>query len=138
MHLRRTFDRHASASAEAGGKPAIVQGRLRAALEDLGVLVLDDTVDELFATMDTDGDDAVDFDEFAAAVARPSRVEQWTEGIAVDRLLASALSPIVLAHAGGGGAAGGGDVLRALSRCVRIPCATCAQHTRNTHATRAG
>ncbi len=78
--------------------------------------MLDDTVDELFATMDTDGDDAVDFDEFAVAVARPSRVEQWTDGIAVDRLLASALSPVVLAHVAAAGAAGRGDVLRALSR----------------------
>jgi hypothetical protein len=122
-HLRRTFDRHAGAGAAAGGQPAIVRERLRAALEELRVLVLDDTVDELFATMDTDGDDAVDIDEFTAAVARPSRIEQWTDGIAVDRLLASALSPVVLAHAGGGGGNGAvscGDVMRALSRCVEI------------------
>jgi hypothetical protein len=132
-HVRQIFDRHAGAAAAAGGRPAIVRGRLRAALEELGVLVLDDTVDEIFATMDTDGDDAVDSDEFAAAVARPSRVEQWTGGIAVDRLLASALSPVVLARAGAGagaGAAAGGDVLRALSRCSDsgIPRGTCQGH----------
>jgi hypothetical protein len=76
--------------------------------------------------MDTDGDDAVDFDEFAVAVARPSKVEQWTSGIPVERLLASALSPVVLAHAGsgggGGGAGGGGDVMLALSRYFMTTC----------------
>jgi hypothetical protein len=113
-HVRRAFDRHARAAA--GGRPAIGRNRLRAALEDLGVLVLEDTVDDIFATMDTDGDGVVDLGEFAIAVARPSRVEQWTDGIAVDRLLASALSPVV-ADRGAGGAAAGGDVLRALSRC---------------------
>ena len=112
MKLRRIFNRYSCPSAAAGSQPVIGHERLRQALEELHILVLEDTVDELFATMDTDGNGAVDFNEFIAAVARLSKVEQWTSGIAVHRLLASALSPIVLAHT----VAGESDVLRSLSR----------------------
>ena len=112
MKLRRIFNRYSCPSAAAGSQPVIGHERLRQALEELHILVLEDTVDELFATMDTDGNGAVDFNEFIAAVAQLSKVEQWTSGIAVHRLLASALSPIVLAHT----VAGERDVLRSLSR----------------------
>jgi len=90
LSLRKTFDKCKDTN-----KGKLTREGLKIAMTDLDHFLDDDAVNEIFDIVDADGDNSLDFDEFKAAVKRPSKLEQWTMGIPMFRIVASGLVPLV-------------------------------------------
>ena len=85
--------------------PGISRRKLSDALEELGIFLVKEELNEFFEMMDTTGDGVLDFEEFKRAVHYPGPIEQWAKTMNLAQLLSDSV-PVPE----------GVDALRALSQ----------------------
>jgi hypothetical protein len=67
----------------------------RLALHELGIFLDEEGEREVFEGADNDQDQGLDFNEFLLAVKKPSKLDQWTAGLPLTKLVAAAFVPII-------------------------------------------
>ncbi len=70
--------------------------QLQEALRDVGRIVDDEFLDDVFMKYDADGSGWVGFEEFKCSVRLRSKLEQWTASMPIGPLVASCFIPILL------------------------------------------
>jgi hypothetical protein len=85
---KKTYEKHKEHS-------QMSKENFRLALHELGIFLDEEGEREVFEGADNDQDQALDFNEFLLAVKKPSKVEQWTAGLPLTKLVAAAFVPII-------------------------------------------
>ena len=75
---------------------ALDKVQLQKALWDVGRIVDDEFLDDVFKQYDADGSGWVGLEEFKCSVRRRSKLEQWTAAMPIGPLVASCFVPILL------------------------------------------
>jgi hypothetical protein len=70
--------------------------QLQEALRDVGRIVDDEFLDDVFKQYDSDGNGWVGLEEFKCSVRRRSKLEQWTASMPIGPLVASCFVPLLL------------------------------------------
>ncbi len=70
--------------------------QLQEALRDVGRIVDDEFLDDIFKQYDSDGNGWVGLEEFKCSVRRRSKLEQWTASMPIGPLVASCFVPLLL------------------------------------------
>ena len=86
---KKTYERHLK------GHNQMSKENFRLAFNELGIFLDEEGEREVFDGADTDQDEGLDFNEFLMAVKKPSKVEQWTAGLPLTKLVATAFVPII-------------------------------------------
>jgi hypothetical protein len=75
---------------------ALGKDQLQEALRDVGRIVDDEFLDDVFKQYDADGNGWVGLEEFKCSVRRRSKLEQWTAAMPIGPLVASCFVPLLL------------------------------------------
>jgi hypothetical protein len=75
---------------------ALGKEQLQEALRDVGRVVDDEFLDDVFKQYDADGSGSVGLEEFKCSVRRRSKLEQWTAAMPISPLVASCFVPLLL------------------------------------------
>ncbi len=75
---------------------ALGKAELQEALRDVGRIVGDEFLDEVFRMFDSDGSGWVGLDEFKCSVRLRTKLEQWTASIPMASLVASCFIPYLI------------------------------------------
>ena len=86
---KKTYERHLK------GHNQMSRENFRLAFHELGIFLDEEGEREVFEGADSDQDQGLDFNEFLTAVKTPSKIEQWTAGLPLSKLVATAFVPII-------------------------------------------
>ena len=89
------FERHAEpSSADNSTKQIPSKKKFLEALKDLGVVVPDEEIGNLFLSTDSNGDGGINFQEFLRSVQMPSTTEQWVGTLPLAQVVSDVIADV--------------------------------------------
>jgi hypothetical protein len=95
--IKQVFDNHKTSFTDGSKveREVIKKDKIQAAMNELKVNSFDQSLEEIFKSIDVNHDGEVDFEEFKLFLQRPSRIDKWLRSLPIIQLIRSALEPVI-------------------------------------------